>query len=48
MKVYLGQGILRNKHKIGFWKDLEKLGFPRGAVVKKLPANAGDSGLKPG
>ena len=43
MKVYLGQGILRNKHKIGFWKDLEKLGFPRGVVVKKLPANAGDA-----
>ena len=38
MKVCLGQGILRNKHKIGFWKDLEKLGFPRGAVVKNLPA----------
>ena len=26
----------------------EDLGFPGGAVVKNLPANAGDTGLSPG
>ena len=37
-----------------FFKDiinggtLYKLGFPGGSVVKKLPTNAGDTGLIPG
>ena len=34
-----------------YWKNKEKiktLGFPGGAVVKNLPANAGDTGSSPG
>ena len=29
-------------------KKTSPLGFPGGAVVKNLPANAGDTGLSPG
>ena len=29
-------------------KNYSFLGFPGGAVVKNLPANAGDTGLSPG
>ena len=29
-------------------KHLEKRGFPGGAVVESLPANAGDMGSSPG
>ena len=36
----------RNKHKCKFEKWLE--GFPGGAVVENLPANAGDTGSSPG
>ena len=28
--------------------EVEMLGFPGGAVVKNLPANAGDTGSSPG
>ena len=28
--------------------EVEEQGFPGGAVVKNLPANAGDTGLGPG
>ena len=30
------------------WKPKESWGFPGGAVVGSLPANAGDTGLSPG
>ena len=30
------------------WIKTEPLGFPRGAVVENLPANAGDTGSSPG
>ena len=35
---------------IFWWKSLKKegMGFPGGAVVENLPANAGDTGLSPG
>ena len=29
-------------------KDTKKVGFPGGAVVENLPANAGDTGSSPG
>ena len=29
-------------------KNLQPRGFPGGAVVENLPANAGDTGLSPG
>ena len=29
-------------------KDIQGRGFPGGAVVENLPANAGDTGLSPG
>ena len=32
----------------GFFKKLSLEGFPGGAVVENLPANAGDTGLSPG
>ena len=31
-----------------FWFKKECLGFPAGAVVESLPANAGDTGSGPG
>ena len=30
------------------WLRIRLLGFPGGAVVEKLPANAGDTGSRPG
>ena len=30
------------------YSRIEKLGFPGGAVVENLPANAGDTGSSPG
>ena len=30
------------------WRQEEVLGFPGGAVVENLPANAGDTGSSPG
>ena len=33
---------------ISIWKKTMQLGFPGGAVVESLPANAGDTGSSPG
>ena len=33
---------------LGLTSEREVGGFPGGAVVKNLPANAGDTGLSPG
>lgn len=41
IKAYLGQGIFRNKHKLGIWKDPVKLeergGAEMGAKRKQIP-----------
>ena len=51
MLTDLGKGI--DEHSENFNKELENIkrtrqGFPGGAVVENLPANAGDTGLSPG
>ena len=40
--------IRRGKNQKPLWLKLVILGFPGGAVVKNLPANAGDVGSSPG
>ena len=40
---FLNLGDLTNKTLVVWW-----LGFPGGAVVESLPANAGDMGSSPG
>ena len=44
-KIYCG---FRKKKKKGSGKNSESPGFPGGAVVENLPANAGDTGSSPG
>ena len=34
--------------RLGIGSNLKWLGFPGGAVLKNLPANAGDTGSSPG
>ena len=51
--LYVNYTSIKN-YTLMFFKDiinggtLYKLGFPGGSVVKKLPPNAGDTGLIPG
>ena len=42
------QKYFTNQNFIHFIKDTKTLGFPGGAVVENLPANAGDTGSSPG
>ena len=42
-----GLGLYRGEGKSRRWKS-KCLGFPGGAVVESLPANAGDTGSSPG
>ena len=43
--------IIKASNHLNFWKECILrllLGFPGGAVVESLPANAGDTGSSPG
>ena len=37
-----------NRSSITWWLRLQAWGFPGGAVIENLPANAGDTGTSPG
>ena len=45
---FYGSQILLHIWELGIIKNNKFLGFPGGAVVKNLPASAGDTGSSPG
>ena len=44
----LAVGFLPSPHLLTKYQEVAGLGFPGGAVVESLPANAGDTGSSPG
>ena len=43
-----GEGVSRMGEGVKGYNKLPVMGFPGGAVVENLPANAGDTGSSPG